>query len=179
MNKWRGKISTPEVIAAIIGAIATIMAALIIIFPQLRPWGKSSSSKPTIQELQKQKELPPESPVQIQSVRGIILTPHDGNSVLRTFNAEGTIVGLPHNSYLWLAVEHSNLSWPKGPIKITGTSWSGRVYEGGSPPSGYFSLSLYMVDSNGHQKIINWLRSGEKSGYYPGFSEVVGGQLLH
>lgn len=118
MNKWRGKISTPEVIAAIIGAIATIMAALIIIFPQLRPWGKSSSSKPTIQELQKQKELPPESPVQIQSVRGTITTPLDGDPVLRTFEAKGNIEGLSSSFHLWLAIEHSNLYWPKGPIKM-------------------------------------------------------------
>jgi hypothetical protein len=53
------------------------------------------------------------------------------------------------------------------------------VYEGGSPPDGNFSLSLYMVDSKGNQKIMNWLRSGEKSGYYPGFLEIEGGQLLH
>lgn len=127
------------------------------------------------------KPKPPESDDTITpevSVEGSIIIPHNNDFVLRVFDAKGTIRGLPSNFSLWLVVEHSNLSWPKGPIKISKGSWAGRVYEGGSPPKGSFSLALYMVNSDGSQKITEWLESGRKSGYYPGFMEIKGGTLL-
>lgn len=153
-------------LGSIIVAVATIIAAIIT---------ARGCHKPDL-------PLPPPpkpSPEFQASVRGIITTPEDDDSVLRVFDAKGTIVNLPVDFYLWLAVEHSNLSWPKGPIRITDTIWTGKVYEGGSPPDGHFSLSLYIVNYEGHQKIIKWVESGQKSGYYPGFVEIEGGKLLH
>jgi hypothetical protein len=83
-------LSSPEK-AAIISAIATLMAALIIIFPQLRSCQKSNS----IQESQVQKEphtvqdttIKPQDKQTSHPIQGIITSPLDGSPVLGTFNA--------------------------------------------------------------------------------------------
>ena len=70
--------------------------------------------------------------------------------------------------------------WPKEPeVMMSGTSWSGEVYEGGTPPHGRFALSLYVVDSDGHRRLMTWLDNGRRTGDYPGLREVKGGQRLH
>lgn len=45
MKKQRQRTLNPQIVAAIITGIATIFAALIIIFPQLRPWSEPISKK--------------------------------------------------------------------------------------------------------------------------------------
>lgn len=177
-------VSLPSPARIIITLLGSILLFLGIFEPLIKPPTEPLRQESTLQvppEITEPKQPPTIEPKQptLDHIQGFITVPRDGAAVSRAFRAEGTIKGLPSNCHLWLAVEHSNLSWPKGPIRIAGTQWSGMVYEGGQPPDGHFDLSLYVVDSSGNQEIIRWSEDGAKSGYYPGFGEIPGGKHLY
>ena len=112
--------------------------------------------------------------------QGKINFPRNGDLVSRLFRARGAVDGLPSGWHLYLAVEIGDLIWPKEPeVIIEGTSWSGEVCEGGSPPNGRFSLSLYAVNQEGHRRIMKWLENGRRTGHYPGLREIEGSRRLH
>ena len=122
----------------------------------------------------------PSAPAVPSDLRGGISVPSDNALVPRCFRVKGTIERLPPDFHLWLAVEIGNLAWPKEPeMTITGTSWSGNVCPEVPPSNGAWSLSLYMVNSEGHQEIRRWLKDGQRTGDYPGRPEITGGQRLH
>lgn len=113
----------------------------------------------------------------LKKPQGQINFPEDGDVVSRSFRAKGSIDKLPSGSHLYLAVEVEGLVWPK--VEVAGTPWSGEVYEGGEPPEGRFDLVLYLIEDEGHRRIMAWLENGKRTGDYPGFRELLGSQRLH
>ena len=111
--------------------------------------------------------------------RGRISYPGDRDLVPRLFRAEGTIDRLPAGQHLLLVVQVGGLMWPKGEVQVRNTSWTSEVYEGGSPPNGNFTLSLYLVSDRGYGEIAAWLERGKLTGDYPGLGQIRDGVRLH
>ncbi|MEJ2555286.1 MAG: hypothetical protein P8186_03455 [Anaerolineae bacterium] len=111
--------------------------------------------------------------------RGRISYPKNGDRVSRLFRAEGTIDSLPAGQHVLLVVEVGGLKWPKGEIQVNNTAWTSDVYEGGTPPDGKFTLSLYAVGSERHDEIAMWLEHGKLAGGYPGLGQIKDGVKLH
>jgi len=114
-----------------------------------------------------------------RSPRGRINYPRDRDLVPRVFQAEGTVDNLPAGQQLLLVVEIGGLMWPKGKVQVTGSSWVSEVYEGGSPPNGKFTLSLYLVSDRGYGEITTWLERGRRTGDYPGLGRIGDATRLH
>lgn len=109
----------------------------------------------------------------VEACRGTITHPADGSSVDRHILAEGTILYLPESAWLFLVVEVGGLKWPKDPgLFVSGNAWTGEAYEGGTPPHGRFTLSLYVVPKAGFDEITDWTTQGHRSGSYPGLSVI-------
>jgi hypothetical protein len=106
---------------------------------------------------------------------------YSGNHDLvpRLFRAEGTIDHLPAGQHLLLVVQVGGLMWPKGEAQVRNTSWTAKVYEGGSPPNGVFTLSLYLVSDKGYDEIATCLERGKLTGDYPGLEQIKDGVRLH
>jgi hypothetical protein len=114
-----------------------------------------------------------------RNARGKITYPRNRDSVPRLFRAEGTVDNLPPGQQLVLAVEIGGLLWPKGKVQVNGRSWASEVYEGGSPPSGKFALSLYLVSDTSYGEIAAWLEHGRRTGDYPGLGRIREATRLH
>jgi hypothetical protein len=111
--------------------------------------------------------------------KGRIDHPRNRDLVPRRFRAEGTIDGLPAGQHLLLVVEVGGLMWPKGKVRAKNGSWASEVYEGGTPPEGRFTLSLYLVSRKGYGEIAAWLERGKLTGRYPGLGQIKDGIKLH
>jgi hypothetical protein len=111
--------------------------------------------------------------------KGRIDYPKNRDSVPRLFQAGGTIDRLPAGQHLLLVVQVGGLMWPKGEVQVRNTSWTSEVYEGGSPPNGDFTLSLYLVSDKGYDEIATWLERGRLTGDYPGLGQIKDGVRLH
>jgi hypothetical protein len=111
--------------------------------------------------------------------QGKITYPRNRDSVPRLFRAEGTIDNLPAGKQLLLAVEIGGLMWPKGRVPVDGRSWVSEVYEGGWPPNGRFTLSLFMISDQGYDKVATWLEHGKRTGDYPGLGRIPDAARLH
>jgi hypothetical protein len=111
--------------------------------------------------------------------QGRIHYPRNRDSVPRLFRAEGTIDSLPEGQHLLLVVQVGGLMWPKGKVQVNNTSWTLKVYEGGTPPNGNFALSLYLVSDKGYDEIATWLEHGKRTGDYPGLGQIKDGVRLH
>jgi hypothetical protein len=93
----------------------------------------------------------------------------EANSVVsRNFLAEGTVPDLSAGQYLFLVVEVNGLMWPKGEAKVQNTTWTCKVHEGGNPPGGRFTLSLFVVGDKGLESVNAWLEHGKLTGDFPG-----------
>lgn len=115
----------------------------------------------------------------LETCRGTIRLPADGSSVDRHIPAEGEIISLPESAWLWLVVEIGGLKWPKEPgVFVSGNVWTGEAYEGGTPPDGRFTLSLYVVEKTGFDQIKKWTKQGHRSGSYPGLSVIYEARRL-
>ena len=134
------------VIAAVVGALGAIFAALV---------GREPS-------------IPP-------GVAGEILSPRPREVVGRSFKVGGRLANIPEGYHVWLVVEIENLLWPKEPeIPSSDRRWSRKVVEGGNPPGGIFSLSLQQVPPKGQRFVLDWLRHGSRTGDYPGLDSIPG-----
>ena len=111
--------------------------------------------------------------------QGRINQPRNHDRVPRRFRAEGSIHRLPAGQHVLLVVEVGGLMWPKGEVQVRNTSWTSEVYEGGSPPNGNFTLSLYLVSDKGYDEIAAWLERGKLTGDYPGLERIKDGVRLH
>lgn len=69
--------------------------------------------------------------------------------------------------------------WPKGLIQPVDGTWSAEVYEGGSPPNGRFTLSLFLVSEKGYEEVEAWLERGKRTGDYPGIGRIRDSVKLH
>jgi hypothetical protein len=113
-----------------------------------------------------------------RNLRGRISYPRNRDSVPRLFRAEGTTDRLPAGLHLLVVVEVGGLKWPKGEVQVNNTSWEAKVHEGGTPPNGKFTLSLYAVSSKGYAEIAAWLERGKATGDYPGLGHIKDGIRL-
>jgi hypothetical protein len=80
---------------------------------------------------------------------------------------------------LLLVVHVGGLMWPKGQVQVDDGSWISEVHEGGTPPNGEFTLSLYLVRNGGYEEIADWLERGQATGDYPGLRRIKDGFRLH
>jgi hypothetical protein len=111
--------------------------------------------------------------------RGRINRPRDRGSVPRRFRVEGAIDNLPAGKQLLLVVEIGGLMWPKGQAPVDGGSWVSEVYEGGWPPNGRFTLSLFLISDQGYDEVATWLEHGKRTGGYPGLGRIREATRLH
>jgi hypothetical protein len=111
--------------------------------------------------------------------QGRINYPRNRDLVSRLFWAEGTNDRLPVGQYLLLVVQVDGLMWPKGKVQVKNTSWISEVHEEGRPPGGNFTLSLYLVSSEGYDEIAAWSDHGGLTGDYPGLRRIKDGTKLH
>ena len=133
---------------AIIGAVATVLAALIPIIPNLQYIIRSKA---------------------YDKVTGSIDYPKPNETVNRTFNCSGVVTGLKSGLHLWLVVEVGDRMWPKEKAIVENNQWKATVFEDGS--SNVISLSLYVADSKADKNIQKWLESGQITG---NFTELKG-----
>ncbi|MDD2402791.1 MAG: toll/interleukin-1 receptor domain-containing protein [Clostridia bacterium] len=114
-----------------------------------------------------------------ETCRGTFRRPVENSKVDRNILAEGDIIGFPKEASLWLVIEIGALKWPKEPcVSITGNSWVGEAFEGGTPPNGEFKLALYIVGKEGNIQINDWLENGHKNNSYPGIKILKGARKL-
>jgi uncharacterized protein YjbI with pentapeptide repeats len=107
--------------------------------------------------------------------------PTDGAEVGDKITVCGDIGPSQLNGHLWLAVEQEDLIWPKDPeVPVTGpnSEWTVTVYEEGTPSGGKFHLALYLVEDEGHQRIIEWLSIGNATDAFPGLRKIPTSTLL-
>ncbi len=111
--------------------------------------------------------------------QGTITTPPNNALVPRRFHAEGSVNNLSAGQHLFLVVEIDGLMWPKGKVQWQDTSWTGEVLEGGDPPEGRFTLSLFAVGGKGFEAVTAWLKRGEATDSYPGLVNIDESIRLH
>jgi hypothetical protein len=114
-----------------------------------------------------------------RNLQGRINHPRNRSLVPRLFRTEGTIDGLSAGQHVLVVVEVGGLVWPKGKVQVKNTSWVCDVHEGGTPPDGKFTLSLYAVSRKGYDEIAAWLERGKATGDYPGLRRIKEGIKLH
>lgn len=125
--------TTNQIIVALIGALAIILAAVIT------TWGVPLTSR---------------------SAQGQIESPKDGEIVSRAFRAKGTLSDIPTEKHVWIVVKIGNLLFPKEPeLQASDQHWVEEFHEGGDPPNGKFSIILMMVGPRGNEEIKTWLNS--------------------
>lgn len=123
---------------------------------------------------------PPDFEGPLDGCIGVIRLPKDGSSVDRHIVAEGNVTRLPESASLWLVCEIGGLKWPKEPgVFVWGNAWIGEAYEGGQPPGGRLTLSLYVAGEEGSAQICNWLEQGRRWGHYPGLAVLKDARKLH
>jgi hypothetical protein len=110
--------------------------------------------------------------------QGKINLPGEDALVSRHFLAEGIVNNLPAGQHLFLVVEIDGQMWPKGEARVTNSSWACEVHEGGNPPGGRFSLSLFVVGDRGYVDINAWLEHGKMTGSYPGLINLEDSRRL-
>lgn len=114
-----------------------------------------------------------------ETCRGSIRQPVDNTAVDRHVFAEGEIIGLPENAWLWLVVDIGGLKWPKEPgVTVNGINWTGSAFEGGTPKNGKFILSLYVVGQEGNDEIKKWFDEGRRNNDYPGLTVLKNARRL-
>ncbi len=111
--------------------------------------------------------------------QGKIDIPRNNASVSRRFHAEGSVNNLPAGQHLFLVVEIDGLMWPKSEAQIKNASWKCEVHEGGEPPGGRFTLSLFLVGATGYEAINGWLDRGKMTQDYPGLENLIESIKLH
>jgi len=110
-------------------------------------------------------------------IEGGFHSPKDQDAVRRAIECSGWVrPALRADHHLWLAVEIGDFMWPKeGEIIVAGDgTWEAVAFEGGNPPDGRFSLSLYATTSEAAVRIQQWINRGKMSDSYPGIRDLPG-----
>lgn len=119
----------------------------------------------------------PPPPVPPTQSTGVIQQPKSGETVERIFIVMGSLRDMSQGYHVWLGFQIDTLIWPKEPeIPATDRRFSVKILEGGNPPEGSFSLTLFQVSPEGQKRIAHWLDTGRKTGHWPGLdrSEIDG-----
>jgi len=110
------------------------------------------------------------SPPPRQLPEGHVLSPAAGDTVSTAFRATGDFANIPSGHHVWLAVEVGNLLWFKEPeIPAAGRQWSREIVHGAG--GGPFALCLVEVSAAGQRAVESWLRTGQRTGSYPGLRD--------
>jgi hypothetical protein len=149
--------TNPTIVAAILGLVGTVTAALI---PGLLARRASVRNDA------------------YDKVTGTITDPEREQVVGRTFQCSGVVTGLQSNLSLWLAVEVGGLAWPKeGRVSVDkDNKWSVTMFEDG--PNDVFDVSLFVADARVDKRIMKWLDRGRQTGTYPSMMGIPGGRRL-
>lgn len=142
-------------------SISVLLKMFLIVFPLcltlLAPSAFSQDSKATW-------EKPPR-----QTPKGRIEKPVNNSKVTRHFEVSGTVSG--GTRHLWLIERIGDQHWPKEPeLRPNSGRWRGEVFEGGRPPEGRFELLLVDVSEETTMRFQEWLKTGHRTGSYPGIS---------
>lgn len=114
----------------------------------------------------------------LDAASGNIEEPTPRSIVGRTIVCRGFAYGVRPGQHLWLMVEIGKLFWPKeGSIQpeIDGR-WESAIFEDGSPNQ--FAIGLFVVTSEAHKRVNEWLEAGRLTGKYRGFLGLPGSQRL-
>jgi hypothetical protein len=111
--------------------------------------------------------------------QGKINLPQSRAVVSRLFRAEGTADNLPTDKHLFLVVQVGGLLWPKSEVQVNNSAWVSEIHEGGNPPNGQFTLSLYLVSRKAYENIAAWEERGQTTGHYSGLRSIGAGIKLH
>lgn len=89
---------------------------------------------------------------------GRIISPRAGETSPRNIKFTGMTAHIPEDHYVVLAVdvEKQRVCFPKWPIIERNTTFRTEIYDGG--PEGECTVSLYAVDEEYYQKILEWLK---------------------
>jgi hypothetical protein len=114
----------------------------------------------------------------LDRVTGGINRPAANTRITRAMDAEGWVKDMKKEQHLWLVVEVGTHKWPKAdPIRTDKDGgWRRTIFEDGLGT--VFSLSLYVADAEGHDKIQKWLDIGGLIGYHPFEVEIPGTRRL-
>lgn len=134
--------------AATIGAIAVIMAAF-------------------IQSSRNNEETP----------FGAITAPITDQKVSVTFSVQGALRAIPKDGHVWIAVQVSNLIWPKAEIGNRHRSWLKKISHAGRSGD-KFAVVLLLVGNEGQNQILDWYRLGDKTGNFPGIKAIAESTVL-
>jgi hypothetical protein len=114
----------------------------------------------------------------LDKVKGGINRPAKNDTVTRAIDTEGWVRDVEKYQHLWLVIEVGNHKWPKaGEIQADKSgAWQRIVFEDGT--GNRFSLSLLVVNEDGHKKIEEWLDIGSLIGYHPFELDIPGTRRL-
>jgi hypothetical protein len=144
-----------QIIAAIIGAAALIIAAFISITPSLFPDEKTlDEDQPKIS----------------------ISSPENGAKVTNSVEVKGSILGeLPKDNNMWLVLNPKvcpNQWWPQnnGRIIPTEGQWYGMTAIGGGKKDigKTFEIAVVLVNNKDDQIFVECVKDGRETGNYPG-----------
>jgi hypothetical protein len=118
------------------------------------------------------------APTPLGSVSGSIDEPAGRAIVTSAFSASGSAKQVQPGHHLWLISEVGTYKWPKGSELALDKegNWHSRVFEDGTGE--LFSLSLYVADREGSERIHKWLDIGALIGYHPFVVEIPGTRRL-
>jgi hypothetical protein len=151
-----------------VGVAVIFIGALMVVF----------TVRPILKTLESANRISPGSPPKSMK-DGRIEQPSHGQKVNKTCECSGWVKNIDAGSHLWLAVEVNGLIWFKeGEIHPDkNNKWNAIVFEDGATKE--FALALYIADESAHQRILEWINDGKRTGQYSQLDRVVGAQRLH
>jgi len=109
------------------------------------------------------------SVAQDADISGKITSPTTDTLITATpVPVSGVTKNIPKGMYVWIVKEIGNLVWPKkSPLKPN-APFDVVIYESDRN----YTLGLYAVDKETHEKIKTWFRQNHKTGIYPGITWI-------
>lgn len=131
------------ILAAIIGGVFAILAAILTYWLTTRPARAKDA---------------------LNAVEGYIFEPVPNQEVDRRIECKGLVKNVEPDLYLRLAVEVGGLIWPKeGAVNVNeGGEWDATIFEDGEPER--FSVALYVMNAEGDKKVNDWLNEKDYRG---------------
>lgn len=113
---------------------------------------------------------------ELPTITGKIESPSDDAEVSEEVMVRGSLsTEALSDAHLWIAVRKGDVMWPKDPaVEVVDGAWETTIYEGGRGP---YSIVVYLVSNEGHQEIQAWVKKGQETGEWPGFTTFKGEAL--
>ena len=106
-----------------------------------------------------------------------VVSPLEGEAVLRRFPVSGRCGALPEGSRLTFVIDSGRAVFsPKFPLPtVEGGNFSGAANDFGAPVGGSISLCVFAVSEEGVRQLAEWQAQGKATGKYPPFRQGVPG----